>query len=89
MGRPRRAMGIARSKEVATCDSYAQIGHLVTVITEDLMLTLLGSGRSLMWIAEVSGWPGRQVRTFAARHGYLCTPGGAFYRPPNMWRESC
>lgn len=56
-------------------------------ITEDLMLTLLDSGRSLNWLAEVSGWPGRQIRTFAGRHGYLCTPAGALYRPPTMPRE--
>jgi hypothetical protein len=59
----------------------------VVAITEDLMLTLLGSGRSLTWITEVSGWPGRQVRNFAGKHGYLFTREGALYVPPGLPRE--
>jgi hypothetical protein len=59
----------------------------MVAISEDLMLALLGPGRSLTWITEVSGWPGRQIRTFASRHGYLCTPEGTFYIPPGMRRE--
>jgi hypothetical protein len=73
---------------VAEFDSSAKTGHAVIAITEDLMLTLLASGRSLTWIAEVSGWPGRQIRTFASRHGYLCTREGTLYRPPDMQREA-
>jgi hypothetical protein len=80
----RNAPSMARHQPSSTL--LTQIGHTMIAITEDLMLTLLGSGRSLAWIAEVSGWPGRQVRTFAARHGYLCTPAGTLYRPPGLRR---
>ena len=57
-------------------------------ITEDLMLTLLASGRSLTWITEASGWPGRQVRGFASRHGYLAAPDGTLYRPADLRRQA-
>lgn len=60
----------------------------MAAITEDLMLVLLDSGRSLTWITEASGWPGRQVRTFASRHGYLATADGRLYRPPGRQRRS-
>jgi hypothetical protein len=56
-------------------------------ITEDLMLTLLRSGRPMQWIAGVSGWPARQVHAFANRHGYLCAKDGTLYRPPGLRRE--
>lgn len=58
------------------------------IIDEDLMFTLLSSGRSLTWITEASGWPGRQVRVFAARHGYLCAPDGTLYRPDSTYRRA-
>jgi hypothetical protein len=61
----------------------------MAAITEDLMLVLLDSGRSLTWITEVSGWPGRQVRAFAGRHGYFAAPDGTLYRPADARRPAC
>jgi hypothetical protein len=58
------------------------------VITQDVMLSLLASGHSLPWVRAVSGWRSRQVRRFAAHHGYLFSSNGAPYQLAlPCWRD--
>jgi hypothetical protein len=59
------------------------------VITQDVMLSLLASGHSLPWVRAVSGWRSRQVRRFAAHHGYLFSSSGAPYQLAfPCWRDA-
>jgi hypothetical protein len=46
------------------------------------LLMVLAEGQSLRWMSRTCGWPTRQIRVFAGRHGYLFTSYGTPYRPP-------
>jgi hypothetical protein len=46
------------------------------------ILDWLERGLTLTAISQRTGWPHRQIRLLASRHGYLIEPDGTARRPP-------
>jgi hypothetical protein len=52
------------------------------VASNAVMSMLLDEGHTLVWMSTNAGWPSRQIRVFASRHGYLFTADGTPFKPP-------
>ncbi len=54
------------------------------IATRAVVMMLLAEAHGVVEIGRATGWPTRQVRLLASRHGYLFTPLGTPYQPPAL-----